>query len=137
MPRARSQIKLKLYRFSSNPDFDKLVETGAVEGAREVDRTAREEGLSALDPSDPLVRIGCEVDEARGVQKNGYGVFHLSWLSESNPQWAAHIHEEVEQIRKAVRQAHGFTVKYLIWAGMGAAPTFITATPPTIFARRS
>lgn len=121
MPRARSQIKLKLYRFSSNPDFDELVETGAVEGAREVDRIAREEGLSALDVSDPLVRIGCEFDGAGGVLKNGYGVFHLSWLSESNPQWAGRIREEIEEIRKTVRRAHGFTVKYLIWAGMGGS----------------
>lgn len=68
-----------------------------------------------------LVRFGMEIDSEGRVTKNGYGVLHLSWLAEQNPQWAAQVNSEVEEIREDLKQQHGALLKYLIWAGMGGS----------------
>lgn len=122
MPRSRSSIRLKLYRFHNNPDCDRLIDERVLERARAVDAKARTQGLDALDGNDPLVRIGIEVNDAGEVTKNGYGVFNLAWqAAEQGRRWAEQITAEVDEAREAIRAEHGVSVKYLIWAGMGGS----------------
>lgn len=122
MSRTRSQIALKLYGFPANPDYDRLIEERVLERVRETDRQAREQGLESLDASaDCLIPVGMELDRRKRVTKNGYGCLHLSWLSERHEEWAERIAGEIDEIRRAVRRAHGVTLKYMIWAGMGGS----------------
>jgi len=122
MPRSRSNIGLKLYRFPHNPDFDRLIDERALERVRELDRKARKEGLDKLDSKDPLVQLGMEIDADGRVTKNSYGVLNLAWqAAKQGPEWAAQIQAEVDAAREAIRQAHGVSLKYLIWAGMGGS----------------
>src|SRR5690606_39239216 len=53
--------------------------------------------------------------------KNGYGVLHLPWRAQHHPEWPAMIADEVKEIAAAIRKAHGVTMKYIIWAGMGGS----------------
>ena len=47
-----------------------------------LDSKARRHGVSELDPSrNELIRIGMECGPDGRVTKNGYGLFHLSWLA--------------------------------------------------------
>ena len=65
--------------------------------------------------------MGMEIAESGRVTKNSYGVFNLPWQAEEHPEWPAVIGQEIAEIRKAIRQTHGTTLKWLIWAGMGGS----------------
>ena len=122
MSRSRSKIGLKLYRFPENPHYETLMAGRTLERLREIDHKYRESGLESLNLSDdPLIPIGVEADAAGKVTKNGYGVLHLPWRAQHHPEWPEQIASEVKEIAAAVRQAHGVTVKYIIWAGMGGS----------------
>ena len=122
MPRSRGPLSLSFFSFRSNSGYDLLVKDRVLERVRRLDKKAREKGLASLQPKrDPLIRIGTEQDEAGRVTKNGYGVFHLPWLAEQNPQWPEMIVREVDELRAGIREAHGVGLKYLIWAGMGGS----------------
>lgn len=87
-----------------------------------VDARARQEGLRSLDPeSDPMISLGMEVSSRGRVKKNSYGVLHLPWLAAEHPEWAAQIETEVEEIRRGIKRAHGRSLRYIIWAGMGGS----------------
>ena len=122
MPPPRSHVQLRIHALKSNPGYERLVAERAVERVRKVDTEAREEGLSSLDPAaDPLVGIGMEINRKGRVTKNGYGVLHLPWLAEQNPQWAEEIEQEAGGIKKAIKDEHGSSLRYVIWAGMGGS----------------
>ncbi len=83
---------------------------------------ANRKGLGALDPArNKLIRIGMEIDDANHVTKNGYGVFQLSWQSRLHPEWANTIEQELRDIREQIKNAHGTSLRFLIWAGMGGS----------------
>jgi hypothetical protein len=87
---------------------------------RALDKLARTSGLQALDPvSDPLVRIGTELESSGQVTKSFYGLLNLAWQVDEHPEWAAGITQEVEEIREQVRIAHHSRVRFVIWVGMG------------------
>lgn len=88
---------------------------------RALDARVQREGFAGLDSADKLVAIGMETDGNGRVTKNGYGVFNLVWQAERNPEWARQINDEVQQIRHSIRQAHGATLRFVIWAGMGGS----------------
>ncbi len=122
MSRPRSKIGLKLYRYTKNPHYERLMADRTLERLRDIDRVYREKGLAGLNPkSDALIPIGAEIDADGAVSKNGYGVLHLPWRAQHHPEWPGEIADEVKQIKAAIRQAHGVTVRYIIWAGMGGS----------------
>ena len=122
MARSSSKIRLKLYRYPKNPDYEGLRSGRLLESVKETDRRARENGLSSLDPKkDPLVPLGMEINSRGRVTKNGYGVLHLAWLAQEHPEWPEMITSEVAQLRANIREAHGVALKYVIWAGMGGS----------------
>ncbi len=122
MPRTRSPLRLSLYSFPSNPDYERLRQDRVLERVREIDGRARQGPLSRLRASsDPLIPIGMELDAAGNVTKNGYGVLHLPWLAEHDGDWPRRIEQEVAEIRDNIQQQHGTPLKYLIWAGMGGS----------------
>ena len=87
---------------------------------RTLDTTVRRKGLEALDPAkSDLVRIGTEVDAEGRVTKNSYGVFNLAWQAEAHPEWPAIVEKEAEEIRAAIKKAHGTTLRFLggVWGG--------------------
>ncbi len=89
---------------------------------RRLEERALREGPEALDPaSDVLVPIGMEVDSAGRITKDSYGVFNLSWQAESHPKWAQQIEEELQEIRNRIKETHGGSLRFLIWAGMGGS----------------
>ena len=119
---ARSRVSLRLYRFPSNPDYDRLDSERAVEKVRALDSRVRRDGLKALDPAkDPLISLGMEVSSRGKVKKNSYGVLHLPWVAAGHPEWAAQIAAEIDEIRKTIKRAHGRSLRYIIWAGMGGS----------------
>jgi len=118
----RSRVSLRLYRSPSNVDYERLVSERAVERMQAVDARARQDGLRSLDPeSDPMISLGMEVSSRGRVKKNSYGVLHLPWLAAEHPEWAAQIEAEVEEIRRGIKKAHGRSLRYIIWAGMGGS----------------
>lgn len=119
---ARSRVSLRLYRFPSNPDYDRLDSERAVEKVRALDTRARRDGLKALDPAkDPLISLGMEVSSRGKVKKNSYGVLHLPWVAAEHPEWAGQIAAEIDEIRKTIKRTHGRSLRYIIWAGMGGS----------------
>jgi hypothetical protein len=87
-----------------------------------IDAKARRKGLESLDPArSALVRIGMEAPPGGPVTKNVYGVFHLSWLARTHPEWPETVLEELDAIRARLRETHGVKLKFLIWAGMGGS----------------
>ncbi len=90
----------------------------AYERLRTIDSIARAKGLAALDPNDPLVRIGTEQDASGHITKNSYGVFNLAWQALEHPEWPDRIAAEVAEIRAGIRAAHKAPLRFLIWAGM-------------------
>ncbi len=119
---SQSEVKLRLYGFPSNPDYERLLKDRVLERVRAIDGQAREQGLRSLNPaSDSLIPIGMELNAQGDVTKNGYGVLHLPWLAQRNGQWAATIEREIEEIRGGIKKQHGVRLKYLIWAGMGGS----------------
>ena len=118
----RSHVRLRIHALKSNPGYERLVAEHVLDRVRKVDAGAREEGFSSLNPAaDPLVQIGMEIDRKGRVTKNGYGVLHLPWLAEQNPQWADVIEQEVGEIKKSIKGEHGSSLRYVIWAGMGGS----------------
>ncbi|HUQ91487.1 MAG TPA: hypothetical protein VM120_07385 [Bryobacteraceae bacterium] len=93
-----------------------------MERVQALDAKARRKGLKGLDPSkNSLIGLGMEVNAAGTVTKNGYGVFHLSWLAEQHPEWAKRVTEQIEAIRDAIELTQGMPLGYVIWAGMGGS----------------
>ena len=122
MPPARLPLALTFHAFTANPGYDRLVQERALEKIRRIDQQVRERGLESLKPlSNLCVRIGMEYDGDGRVTKNGCGVLHLPWRAQEDPGWAKTVQSEIEEIRKDIKQAHGVSLKYLIWAGMGGS----------------
>ena len=87
-----------------------------------LDSKARRKGLETLDPSkNPLIRLGMEVNAKGRVTKNGYGVFHLSWLAAQHPEWPDMVRDQLGEIRKRIRETHAAPLDFVIWAGMGGS----------------
>lgn len=117
-------VNLSLFhdRPASQPHYSVFEKDNVLPRLRAVDRVSRLKGLSALDPEkNRLVRIGMEIDSAGRVQKNGYGVFNLSWQAQEHPEWPGLVSRELEEIRARIKQAHGSRLRFLIWAGMGGS----------------
>ena len=115
---------LSLYndRPSSEAHFTAIHKDSLLERLKALDSRAKRKGLAALDPSrNRLIRIGTEIDDRDRVTKNGYGVFDLAWQAEHHPEWPGQISEELDQIRRRIEEAHGVTLRFLIWAGMGGS----------------
>ena len=101
--------------------FSRFKSASVLGGLKALDSRARRKGLGALDPSrGALIPIGMEIENGR-VVKNGYGVFNLAWQAEQHPEWAGRVSDEVDQIRKGIREAHGAPLQFLIWTGMGGS----------------
>lgn len=87
-----------------------------------LDARVTRKGFENLDASkNPLVAIGMEVDGDGRVRKNSYGVFNLAWRTDEHPAWAEAVRLEVAAIRRAIREAHGVPLRFLLWAGMGGS----------------
>jgi glucose-6-phosphate isomerase len=92
-----------------------------LERLKSIDRLARRKGIEALDPKNPFVKVGAEIDDRGKVVKNSYGVLNLSWQAAEHPEWAEKIDNELSEIRERIRKAHGTPLHSLIWAGMGGS----------------
>lgn len=87
-----------------------------------LDSKVRRHGVAGLDPArNELIRIGMETAPDGRVTKNGYGLFHLSWLAEKHPEWPRTVLDEMDQIKAAIKAKHGVPLKFVIWAGMGGS----------------
>jgi len=87
-----------------------------------LDSKARRHGVSELDPTrNELIRIGMETASDGRVTKNGYGLFHLSWLAAKHNEWPGIILGELDKIKAAIKAKHGNPLKFVIWAGMGGS----------------
>jgi glucose-6-phosphate isomerase len=107
---------------SSSAVAEAFQKESILEKLKVLDARVRKKGLESLDPrKNPLIRIGMEIDESGRVTKNSYGVFNLSCQAAEHPEWPATIASEIAEIRKRIRQAHGVTLRFLIWAGMGGS----------------
>ncbi len=107
---------------SSGQIFEDIRKLNLVEKLKALDSRARRKGLESLDPSrNSLIGIGMEIDAGGRVTKNSYGVFNLAWQAETHPEWPGLIHDELAEIRKRLREAHGVPLRYVIWAGMGGS----------------
>jgi hypothetical protein len=116
-------VILSLYhdRPESESSFARFTESSVLKSLKALDSRARRKGLDALDPSrGALIPIGMEIVNGR-VAKNGYGVFDLAWQAENHPEWPDKIARELDHIREGIRAAHGTTIKFLIWVGMGGS----------------
>lgn len=115
-----------LYLFHDIPSseryYSEMEQGRLLERMRAIDAKARRKGLAALDPSrNPLIRIGMEIDPNGRVTKNGYGVFHLSWLAAQHPEWPGIVQRQAQEIRERIRQTHKAPLRFVIWAGMGGS----------------
>jgi glucose-6-phosphate isomerase len=106
---------------ASQSHYERFLSENVLSRLRKLDDRARRQGLAALDPADPLVRLGTEIDASGRVIKNCYGVFNLSWQAELHPEWADRVAHEVEEIRQCAKEIHNTPLRYLIWAGMGGS----------------
>jgi glucose-6-phosphate isomerase len=107
---------------SSAASYQEFHQQDVLGKLRALDSRIRRRGLESVDPArNPLVGIGMEVGPDGKVQKNGYGVFNLSWQVREHPEWPRMIREEAQALKKAVRQSHGVPMRYVIWAGMGGS----------------
>ncbi|MCS7026956.1 MAG: hypothetical protein NZV14_19340 [Bryobacteraceae bacterium] len=107
---------------SSAPAYREFESQNILKRLRVLDARARRKGLDSLDPSkNVLIRIGMELNAEGKVIKNGFGVFHLAWLAEKNPDWASSVQAQVREIQDAIRKAHGVGLRFIIWAGMGGS----------------
>jgi glucose-6-phosphate isomerase len=77
--------------------------------------------LRAATPNDPLVPLGTEYDAEGRPCRNLYGVFDLAWQAVAHAAWASQVEQEVDAIRRRIRDAHGRPLRFLIWAGMGGS----------------
>ena len=102
--------------------FQSIDKENLLDALKALDRRANRKGLDKLDPSRMRgLSIGLEVDAGNTVQKNGYGVFNLSWQASLHPEWAGQIATELEQIRGDIKRAHQTPLRFLIWVGMGGS----------------
>ena len=107
---------------SSAQTFEDIRKLNLVEKLKTLDSRVRRKGLESLDPSkNCLISLGMEMDANGRVTKNSYGVFNLAWQAENHSEWHEMIHQELAEIRKRIRDAHGVPLRYLIWAGMGGS----------------
>jgi hypothetical protein len=107
---------------TSEAHFNAIRKDSLLDRLEALNSRANRKGLGALDPSrNKLIRIGMEIDDANNVTKSGYGMFDLSWQSRLHPEWASAIEKELREIREAIKLAHGTTLRFLIWAGMGGS----------------
>jgi len=108
-------------RPESESSFARFQAASVLKSLKALDSRARRKGLNALDPTrGALIPIGMEIENGR-VVKNGYGVFDLAWQAEDHREWPVMISDELDQIRAGIRDAHGVSIKFLIWAGMGGS----------------
>jgi len=101
--------------------FARFESENVLERVRALDARARAEGLAELSPDDDLVRIGMETDTEGRVARNRYGVLNLSWQAREHPEWPQMVAAEIEEIRAAIRAAHGVNIRFVIWAGTGGS----------------
>jgi glucose-6-phosphate isomerase len=117
-------VLLSLYndRPSSEAHFSALRKDSLLERLKALDSRVNRKGLDGLDPSrNRLIRIGMEIDARGHVTKSGYGVFDLAWQAAQHKEWPGAMVEELDQIRGRIRQVHGTSLRFLIWAGMGGS----------------
>ncbi len=114
-------MRLTLLNHDTDRYYQTLLHDQVLDRTRRVAALAREKGLEALDTPDPLVQISAEIDANGRVTKNSLGVLDLAWQAAEHPEWATMIGREIDQIRAAIRAAHGVELRYLIWAGMGGS----------------
>jgi glucose-6-phosphate isomerase len=117
-------VRLSLYNDqpSSEPFSNELLQDNLPDRLKTLVARANRKGLGSLDPSrSKLVRIGTETDASGAVVKSGYGVFELSWETESHPEWPELIEHEAAEIRRRIQEAHGTPLRFVIWAGMGGS----------------
>jgi glucose-6-phosphate isomerase len=117
-------LKLALFndRPSSAPFAMRFAEERLLSRLQAIDAKARRKGLESLHASrNPLIAVGMESSSDGTVTKNGYGVFHLSWMAAHHPEWPAQINAELKEIRACIRKRHGVPLKFVIWAGMGGS----------------
>jgi hypothetical protein len=117
-------VQLALYndKPTSSSVATRFAEDRVLSKLQAIDSRARRKGVAALDPSrNELIRLGMELDAKGKVVKNSFGVFHLSWLAQSHPEWPAQIREELAQVKQAIRATHKQPLRFLIWAGMGGS----------------
>ena len=89
---------------------------------RALDSRARRKALAGLEEGrNPLIDIGMEFNSKGQATKNSYGLFHLSWLAESHPEWPKTVTDELAQIKAGIRETHKRQLRFLIWAGMGGS----------------
>ncbi len=117
-------MQLKIYHDHTDSEiaFSSFEKENVLARLHAVDSQARTKGLATLDAeTEPLVALGMEQSANGSVTKNSLGVFHLSWLAETNPEWPAKIDSEIAAIRERIQKTHGVPLKFLIWAGMGGS----------------
>ena len=131
-------VRLRLLRDHPQAEsFRRLLNNETVlKRLRALDAEIQRDGLAQLNTSDKLVAIGTEIDAKDRVVKNGYGVFNLAWQAQRNPEWSTQIQREVEEIRRAIRLAHGISLRFIIWAGMGGSSEDKSAYLASKFLRR-
>ncbi|MBI3683848.1 MAG: hypothetical protein HY235_26030 [Acidobacteria bacterium] len=109
-------------RSGSEAFFAEFEKQHVLERLKALDAKARRKGLGALDPSrNLLTSLGMEVDSKGRVSRNGYGVFHLSWVARQHPEWAGQVRLQLDEIRGRIRHTHGTLLQFVIWAGMGGS----------------
>jgi len=101
--------------------FERFQAERVLRSLRELDERIEREGLSSVDPRDPLVRIGMDCDDAGRATRNRYGVFNLAWQAARHPEWAETIASEVAELRAEILKRHRCPLRFLIWAGMGGS----------------
>ncbi|MBM3738464.1 MAG: hypothetical protein FJW39_22010 [Acidobacteria bacterium] len=115
---------LTLNRGQSSPDTysQRFIKEEVLAKLKALDNRARRKGLQSLDPSkNQLIPLGTEINGEGRVTKNSYGVFHLAWRAEESGDWAARVNAELDEIKQAIKEAHGTRLRFLIWAGMGGS----------------
>ena len=116
------QIALFNDRPSSAASAARFPEERILTKLRALDSRARRKGPSGLEQGrNPLIDIGMEFDAKGRATKNSYGLFHLSWLAESHPEWPDLVAGELASIKQRIRETHKKPLKFLIWAGMGGS----------------
>jgi glucose-6-phosphate isomerase len=109
-------------RPSSSTFAARFAEDRVLARLQALDSRARRKGVASLEPGrNLLIDIGMEISPRGKVTKNGYGLFHLSWLAQTHPEWPALLETELDEIRARIRQAHGVGLRFLVWAGMGGS----------------
>lgn len=107
---------------ATNQFYERFIQQDVLNKLERVDAKIRRNGVKGLRVErDILLRIGTEFDKQGRVTKSGYGVFHLPWLAADHPEWGAAVLTEVEGLRNGIRAAHGRSLRFVIWVGMGGS----------------